>query len=362
MSKSAHLADLLLDTKDGDWGTANPTEEHSDHYVIRGADFPEVRRQIITSVPYRYLPDRSVWRRVLQANDILLETAGGTRDRPTGRSLLVTEGLLKKFNVPVTGSSFTRFLRADPTKVDARFLFWYLQYLYMAGETFHLPDMRVQQRIADVLGALDDKITVNGRAIALYDQLCATRIRAVAQVGKRAPLGELMKLHYGKALPAADRKPGAVAVYGSGGIVGRHDTPLVDNSGVIVGRKGTVGAVYWADGPHYPIDTTYYIEPIADVSAEVIYYLLKSSKLADLNSDSAVPGLNRNEAYSQCMHVPCASESHDLAVDLRRAFSWMRSARSESLALAHTRDELLPLLMSGKVGVKDAEAVVGDVV
>jgi type I restriction enzyme S subunit len=43
---------------------------------------------------------------------------------------------------------------------------------------------------------------------------------------------------------------------------------------------------------------------------------------------------------------------HDLAAGLSR----------ESVTLAKTRDELLPLLMSGKLRVKDAERVVSDAV
>ena len=38
------------------------------------------------------------------------------------------------------------------------------------------------------------------------------------------------------------------------------------------------------------------------------------------------------------------------------------SARDENLRLAATRDELLPLLMSGKITVKDAEKTVEEVV
>ena len=72
-------------------------------------------------------------------------------------------------------------------------------------------------------------------------------------------LGKIVYLEYGASLPERKRKKGDVPVYGSSGIVGCHSKSLVDRPGIIVGRKGTVGAVNWVDENFWPIDTTYYI-------------------------------------------------------------------------------------------------------
>ena len=62
-------------------------------------------------------------------------------------------------------------------------------------------------------------------------------------------LGDLIELKYGKGLREADRnEEGNITVYGSNGPVGWHDTPLSNTAGIIVGRKGSVGAVHKSEG------------------------------------------------------------------------------------------------------------------
>lgn len=386
MDDVAHLEDLLLDTKDGDWGVDEPAVDHVPHRVIRGADFPSSRVGDTISVPLRFLPSRSVWRRVLQPNDILFETAGGTRDRPTGRTLRVTQELLASFDNPVIGASFTRFLRPDPSKVNPAFLFWYLQYLYAVGDMYEyqvqhtgvarfqyttfaatkelrlLPVSR-QEPIASLLNSLDDKIGADSRALSSIERLSeAQYARAVGSSTSRAPLSDLLTLNYGKALPATSRTGGAVAVYGSGGVVGSHNKPLVEGPGVVLGRKGSVGSTYWADGPHFPIDTTYYVLPRSYVPAELLYYMLKEIDFAAMNSDSAVPGLNRDQAYSVSVKVPDAERCVELGREIQERFSFARAIRHEVCCLTDILERLLPALVTGALSVRAAEALVDEVV
>ena len=70
----------------------------------------------------------------------------------------------------------------------------------------------------------------------------------MAPEGWRAlKFGDVASLEYGKALPAARRNGGSVAVCGSSGIVGFHDEALAPGPGIVVGRKGSVGAVTWVN-------------------------------------------------------------------------------------------------------------------
>lgn len=211
-----------------------------------------------------------------------------------------------------------------------------------------------QQAIAGVLGALDDKIAANNRMLELIDQLCQSSVAiATTDVSTSQPLRELALLKYGKALPATLRVPGPVTVYGSGGITGSHSRSLVDGPGIVVGRKGTIGAIHWADGPHFPIDTTYYVEPVGGMPAEVLYFLMRRLSLDELNSDSAVPGLNRDEAYAQWLRVPPQHYLGALSTDLRGRLALMKAVRAETGALSNARTELLPLLMTGRARVRE---------
>ena len=122
---------------------------------------------------------------------------------------------------------------------------------------------------------------------------------------RETTLGEIATLNYGKALKVEDRESGEVAVYSSAGITGWHNKPIVKSKGIIVGRKGTVGSVYYADMPFYCIDTAYYIkEDENKYDLKFLYFYLKYLRLDRLNEDSAVPGLNRDNAYLQDIYLP----------------------------------------------------------
>src|SRR5882724_3537522 len=73
------------------------------------------------------------------------------------------------------------------------------------------------------------------------------------------PLGSFLRLEYGKALPARERDVGGnYPVYGSGGQVGVHRAALTWSPAIVIGRKGSIGALFFSPVPCWPIDTTYY--------------------------------------------------------------------------------------------------------
>jgi type I restriction enzyme S subunit len=135
----------------------------------------------------------------------------------------------------------------------------------------------------------------------------------------RAPLGELLTLEYGKGLPEAKRHGGAFPVIGSAGIVGSHSEPLVSPGPVIVvGRKGTAGAVHWSDTPCWPIDTTYYAVPGLRVTPRYAWLALQAANLPSICAQTGVPGLNRDRAYEIEVPLPPIAEQRRI-VDLIRA-------------------------------------------
>jgi type I restriction enzyme S subunit len=121
----------------------------------------------------------------------------------------------------------------------------------------------------------------------------------------------------------------------------------VQGAGIIVGRKGNVGSVFWSSKDFYPIDTVYYID--SEVSNHYLYYALKGMHF--ISTDVAVPGLNRDFAYSRPLLLP---DRHIL-----RAFLDAVSPVHEQLdkldamneKLRTARDLLLPKLMSGEIAV-----------
>ncbi len=129
-------------------------------------------------------------------------------------------------------------------------------------------------------------------------------------------LGEILSLEYGKGLTEKVRVNGDIPVYGSNGLVGTHNIKLVDGPGIIVGRKGSIGAVVWSDSDFWPIDTTYYVKLRQNEELRYIYFLLQSLKLNSLNKASGVPGLNRNDVYQISVKVPPLSIQHQIVEKL----------------------------------------------
>ena len=166
---------------------------------------------------------------------------------------------------------------------------------------------------------------------------------------KRA--GDLIELAYGKALKSTNRKQGSVPVYGSGGVTGYHNEALVPHGAIIVGRKGTVGSLYWEDEPFFPIDTTFYVRPKA-VPMAYCFYFMKTLGLDKMNTDAAVPGLNRENVYRLELVKSSTSvlNAFDrLVSEIREA---MRANETASQSLAELRDTLLPKLFSGDISVE----------
>lgn len=126
-------------------------------------------------------------------------------------------------------------------------------------------------------------------------------------------LGDEFELVYGKSLPKTKRIEGDYPVYGSGGITGTHNQFLVRGPGIIIGRKGTVGSVYYEQKDYFPIDTTYYVTPSNKYDLKFMYYFLKTQSLDKMNSHSAVPGLNREEVYKKSIMIPDIKEQKAIA-------------------------------------------------
>lgn len=131
---------------------------------------------------------------------------------------------------------------------------------------------------------------------------------------KEYKLGDVITMHYGKALKAQDRIKGAIPVYSSSGITGYHNQVMINSQGIIIGRKGTIGKIYLSNTPFCCIDTAYYILPNEKkYDFKFLFYLLQTLGLQNLNEDSAVPGLNRETAYGQNILLPEKSEQIQIA-------------------------------------------------
>ncbi len=150
----------------------------------------------------------------------------------------------------------------------------------------------------------------------------------------KTTVGIFCPFTYGKSLPENYRiNTGDVPVYGSNGIVGFHNEALAQEPGIVIGRKGTVGAVHYSKKAFWAIDTAFYVVSDTCRDLRYSYYLLKSIGLEQMNSDSAVPGLNRNAAHEIELNVPPLAE--------QKAIASVLSSLDDKIDLLHRQNATL---------------------
>jgi len=138
---------------------------------------------------------------------------------------------------------------------------------------------------------------------------------------RKVKLGEVLELKYGFGLPEKKRADGNVPVFGSSGIIGTHDKPAVKSQGIIVGRKGHVGSIYYSEKPFFPIDTVYYVDQLKiPGNLKFFYYFLGRIPFQKIGSDVGVPGLNRDVAYGLEISIPKDSAVQKRIADILSAF------------------------------------------
>jgi len=126
-------------------------------------------------------------------------------------------------------------------------------------------------------------------------------------------ISDVVELKYGKGLKESERERGIIPVYGSKAKIGYHNKYLVKGPGIIIGRKGNVGFVNLSRGDFWPIDTTYYVIFKDKEDYVFWYYLFQTLNLNQMNSHSAVPGLNKDYVYNLKVKIPEYREQQTIA-------------------------------------------------
>lgn len=117
-------------------------------------------------------------------------------------------------------------------------------------------------------------------------------------------LGDLLTLKRGHDLPADSRHEGTIPVVSSSGITGYHNEAKAAAPGVVTGRYGTLGEVFYLDQDYWPLNTALYVVNFKDTHPRFAAYFLRNV-LRDYQSDkAAVPGVDRNVLHEIKVRVP----------------------------------------------------------
>lgn len=328
------------------------------------------------SVPYCSIEDVDRAKFGLKQGDIVVARTGAT----VGYAKLIREPVDAVF-----ASYLVRF-RVDSSKADPGFIGKLVESTaykafvrsriggaaqpnasapVLGSFSFHLPSPAAQKRIFEISSIYDDLIENNRRRIKLLEESARLLYRewfvhlrfpghehvkvvdGVPEGWERKSLGEVAFLNYGRALKEQDRESGDFPVYGSSGIVGTHKVALSEGPGIIVGRKGNVGKIFWSYSGFFPIDTVYFVD--AQASNLHLYYALQNTQF--ISTDVAVPGLNRDFAHSRPIMIPEKIIFEGFLDLIEPIHQQINNFTQYNTKLRQARDLLLPRLMSGEIAV-----------
>ncbi|UWD34434.1 restriction endonuclease subunit S [Mesomycoplasma molare] len=116
---------------------------------------------------------------------------------------------------------------------------------------------------------------------------------------KKVKIIDIVEFQRGEDLPKYNMRKGKYPVVGSNGIIGYHDSYTTSKPSITIGRSGNVGKPFIYDGRSWSHNTTLFIKKFKNIEPYYIYYLLKTLRLEQYSSGSAVPTLNRNHIHEK---------------------------------------------------------------
>ena len=117
-------------------------------------------------------------------------------------------------------------------------------------------------------------------------------------------LGDFIELKRGYDLPQAKRLPGLIPLVSSSGVSDQHKVAMVKGPGVVTGRYGTIGQVFYVEEDFWPLNTTLYVRDFKGNDPKFVHYFLKTVDFFAYSDKGAVPGVNRNHLHEALATIP----------------------------------------------------------
>jgi len=176
-------------------------------------------------------------------------------------------------------------------------------------ENLKIPKLNINEqiKIANLLTQVEVLITKREESIELLDELLRSSFLdmfgdPITNPQKREPLvrlDDIVVLQRGFDLSKKNRNSeGEVPLFGSNGIVDFHDESKIEK-GIITGRSGTIGKVYYSNQPFFPLNTTLFSKDTKDNNIIFLAFLLRFFRLERFSQGAGVPTLNRNIVHKE---------------------------------------------------------------
>lgn len=214
-----------------------------------------------------------------------------------------------------------------------------------------VPAKDFQDKVAAILTAIDNKISLNAKLNGYLEELCdALFLDFLEQADSswhEGTLEELAEVKYGKNhKKLAD---GPYPVYGSGGFMRSAEKSLFSGESVLIPRKGSLNNVMYVNEAFWTVDTMFFTVPRIPGAAKFLYQYVKRLDLASMNSGSAVPSMTTSILNALSLPVPPRDRLLSFNAKLQSMYDAVRANNLENRRLESLRDSLLPKLMSGEI-------------
>ncbi|AAO10424.1 restriction endonuclease subunit S [Vibrio parahaemolyticus] len=167
--------------------------------------------------------------------------------------------------------------------------------------------------------------------------------------------GDIYSLVYGDNLPKAKRtESGEFLVYGSNGSVGTHNLFSVGSPCLVIGRKGSAGAINLSDQPCWVTDVAYSLIPPVGISLKYCFLHLQTLGLDSLGK-GIKPGLNRNEANALVVCIPPSDEQHRIVAKVDELMALCDQLEQQTEASIEAHQLLVTTLLDTLTNSADAD-------
>jgi type I restriction enzyme S subunit len=229
------------------------------------------------------------------------------------------------------------------------------------------PEKEEQVKIADILGMVDEDIAKTVEVIerteklkrGLMQQLFTrgightkfkeTKIGQIPEGWEIKTFEEFAVLQRGFDLPVQDRQVGQYDLVTSNGVTDTNAEFKVKGPGVVTGRSGTLGSVFYIENNFWPLNTTLYIKDFHGNHEKFVYYKIKSFDVSRFGTGTGVPTLNRNIVHKEIVAVPKYAEQKKIAEILSTVDEKILVNKKLKEKLTLLKKGLMQDLLSGKV-------------
>lgn len=231
-----------------------------------------------------------------------------------------------------------------------------------------LPPIQEQQKIADILSIVDEKIDCIDEQIEKTQELKKGLMQKLLTEGightefKDSPLGRIPAvwdieklgdvLKIGSGRDYKHLKDGDFPVYGTGGYMTSVNEYLYDGKSVGIGRKGTIDKPVFLNGKFWTVDTLFYTHSFKSVIPYFIFIVFQSINWRSYNEATGVPSLSKTIIEAIKIAIPPLKEQQKIAEILSTIDDKLETLQTKKSEYTQLKKGLMQKLLTGQIRVR----------